>query len=144
MSELALEQDRQTAGSTGSITEQLKGIESVKIFFTDLNGRLKNLDINPKHILDVLNHGVGIDGSSIAGLATVDDSDRIMFPVLESLKILEFPKRRVAFFVGKLYNQSGERSECDPRAVLEAVLEKARNEFGVNFLVGPEHEFFSA
>jgi len=142
MSGLALEQERQTADSKESITAQLKDIGSVKVFFTDLNGRLKNLDINPTHVLDVLNHGIGIDGSSIPGLATVENSDRIMFPVIESLKILEFPKRRVAFFVGKLYNQSGERSECDPRAILEAVLEKAEKEFGVHFLVGPEHEFF--
>jgi glutamine synthetase len=128
--------------NTTHITEQLKDISLVKIFFTDLNGRLKNLDINPNSVLDVLNHGVGIDGSSIPGLATVDNSDRIMYPVLESLRILEFSNRKVAFFVGKLYNQSGERSECDPRAVLEAVLEKAEKDHGVRFLVGPEHEFF--
>jgi len=124
------------------ITEKLKDISLVKIFFTDLNGRLKNLNINPGSILDVLNHGVGIDGSSIPGLATVDNSDRVMFPVLESLRILEFSNRKVAFFVGKLYNQSGERSECDPRAVLESVLERAEKEYGVRFMVGPEHEFF--
>jgi glutamine synthetase len=140
MAELA-EADSQE-DSTGHITEKLKDIELVKIFFTDLNGRLKNLDINPNNILDILNHGVGIDGSSIPGLATIDNSDRIMYPVLDSLKILEFSNRKVAFFVGKLYNQSGERSECDPRAVLEAVLDKAEQEHGVRFVVGPEHEFF--
>lgn len=141
MSAQAMEQAGQP-NVTENITKQLQGVETVKIFFTDLNGRLKNLDVNPKHVTDVLNNGIGIDGSSIAGLATVDNSDRIMFPVLDSMKILEFPDRKVAFFVGKLYNQSGERSECDPRAVLEAVLEKAEKEFGVCFLVGPEHEFF--
>lgn len=124
------------------IAEQLQGIELVKIFFTDLNGRLKNLDVNPRKIADIFEHGVGLDGSSIPGLATVDDSDRIMFPVADSLKILDFSPRRVAFFVGKLYKQSGERSECDPRAVLETVLERAESEFGVRFIVGPEHEFF--
>ena len=128
--------------SPDQITEKLRDISLVKIFFTDLNGRLKNLDINPDSVLDVLNHGVGIDGSSIPGLATVDNSDRIMFPVLESLRILEFSNRKIAFFVGKLYNQSGERSECDPRAVLETILEKAEKEHGVRFMVGPEHEFF--
>ena len=124
------------------IAEQLKDIELVKIFFTDLNGRLKNLDVNPRHIPDIFAHGIGIDGSSIPGLATVENSDRIMFPVAESLKILDFAPRRVAFFVGKLYEQSGDRSDCDPRAVLERVLERAQSEFGVRFLVGPEHEFF--
>ena len=126
----------------GRLMEALQDVSMLKIFFTDLNGRLKNLDINPKQILHVLNHGVGIDGSSIPGLASVDNSDRIMYPVLESLRILAFAKRKVAFFVGKLYNQSGERSECDPRAVLENVLERAEKEFKVRFLVGPEHEFF--
>jgi glutamine synthetase len=140
MGELALAE--QEASSSKRVTEQLKDIELVKIFFTDLNGRLKNLDINPNNVMDILNHGIGIDGSSIPGLATVDNSDRIMFPVLESMRILEFSRRKVAFFVGKLCNQSGERSECDPRAVLEAVLEKAEREYGVRFIVGPEHEFF--
>nr|NIQ96783.1 glutamine synthetase [Desulfuromonadales bacterium]NIS42795.1 glutamine synthetase [Desulfuromonadales bacterium] len=120
----------------------MQGVESARIFFTDLNGRLKNLDINPNNLPDVLDHGIGIDGSSIPGLATVDNSDRIMFPVPENMRILDLAQRKVAFFVGKLYNQSGERAECDPRAVLEAVLEKAEREFGVLFLVGPEHEFF--
>jgi glutamine synthetase len=128
--------------SPDQLTEKLRDISLVKIFFTDLNGRLKNLDINPDSVLDILNHGVGIDGSSIPGLATVDNSDRIMFPVLESLRILEFSNRKIAFLVGKLYNQSGERSECDPRAVLETILEKAEKEHGVRFVVGPEHEFF--
>jgi glutamine synthetase len=137
----AMEQKQPTVDEE-KITAQLKDVESVKIFFTDLNGRLKNLDINPKHIHDVLNNGIGIDGSSISGLATVDNSDRIMFPVLESMRILTIAKRKVAFFVGKLYNQSGERSDCDPRAVLEAIIVKAEKDFGVRFLVGPEHEFF--
>ena len=142
MAQPALAPEPHQQDMVGNITEQLKDIKRVKIFFTDLNGRLKNLDVNPNNILDVISHGVGIDGSSIPGLATVDDSDRIMFPVVESLRILEFSNRKVAFFVGKLYNQSGERSECDPRAVLEAVLEKAEKEHGVHFKVGPEHEFF--
>ena len=61
MSELASEQDRRTSGSNVSITEQLKGIESVKIFFTDLNGRLKNLDVNPDNIF--LNNGFAYLGN---------------------------------------------------------------------------------
>ena len=129
-------------GDPGRIAEQLQDIELVKIFFTDLNGRLKNLDVNPRYITDILEHGIGIDGSSIPGLATVDNSDRIMFPVGDSLQILDFTPKRVAFFVGELYEQSGERSVCDPRAVLEKVLDRAESEFGVRFLVGPEHEFF--
>ena len=58
MGELALAE--QEASSSKRVTEQLKDIELVKIFFTDLNGRLKNLDINPNNVMDILNHGIGI------------------------------------------------------------------------------------
>ena len=66
--------------------KQLKEADITKLFFTDLNGRLKNLSINPDDIENIIENGIGIDGSSIAGIATVDNSDRVLKPVAESFK----------------------------------------------------------
>ncbi len=124
------------------IKEQLKEAYTTKLFFTDLNGRLKSLSVNPNDIESILNNGVGIDGSSIAGIATVDNSDRILKPVLESFRLVDFGNRKVGFFVGQIFNQDGSRSEVDPRYALERAVDKAAQEFELKFTMGPEHEFF--
>ena len=124
------------------IKEQLKEAYTTKLFFTDLNGRLKNLSINPDDIESILENGVGIDGSSIAGIATVDNSDRILKPVMESFRLVDFEDRKIGFFVGQIFNQDGSRSEVDPRYPLERAVEKATNDYQLKFMMGPEHEFF--
>ncbi len=124
------------------IKEQLKEAYTTKLFFTDLNGRLKNLSVNPNDIEQIIEHGVGIDGSSIAGIATVDNSDRLLKPVIESFRLVDFGDQKVGFFVGRIFNQDGSRSEVCPRYPLECAVEKAREEFQIKFLMGPEHEFF--
>ena len=124
------------------IKEKLKKVDSCKIFFTDLNGRHRTLPVNPQNIEGIIDGGVGFDGSSIAGIATIDDSDRLLFPLPESLRIIEFKDERLAFFMGKIKNAQGKRSKSDARAVLENVLAKAESEYGCKFLLGPEHEFF--
>lgn len=129
-------------GELPRIKEQLKEAYTTKLFFTDLNGRLKNLSVNPDDIEAILENGVGIDGSSIAGIATVDNSDRILKPVIESFRLVDFGDRKVGFFVGQIFNQDGSRSEVDPRYPLERAVEDAARDFQIKFMMGPEHEFF--
>jgi glutamine synthetase len=124
------------------IKEKLKQVDSTKIFFTDLNGRNRSLPVNPANIYSIMNKGIGFDGSSIAGISTVDDSDRLLLPVQESFRVVEFKDEKLGFFIGKIQNAQGERSKSDSRAVLENVVARAESEFGCRFFLGPEHEFF--
>jgi len=124
------------------IKEQLQEAFTTKIFFTDLNGRLKNLSVNPEDLEAIVRNGVGIDGSSIAGIATVDNSDRILKPVVESFRLVDFGDRKVGFFVGQIYDQGGARSSVDPRYVLERAVDRAAGDHQLKFIMGPEHEFF--
>ncbi|MCK4536541.1 MAG: glutamine synthetase [Desulfuromonadales bacterium] len=129
-------------GELLNVKEQLKEAYTTKLFFTDLNGRLKNLSVNPDDIESIIRNGVGIDGSSIAGIATVDNSDRILKPVVESFRLVDFGDRKVGFFVGQIFNQDGSRCEVDPRYPLERAVEQAAADHQIKFLMGPEHEFF--
>lgn len=124
------------------IAKTLEKTDLTKIFFTDLNGRIMNLPINPENIESIIANGIGFDGSSVAGFATVDSSDRLLFPNPDSFRIVEFINEKLGFFIGHVYNDLNLRAQVDPRAVLEAVLEKAATEYGFTFLIGPEHEFF--
>jgi len=124
------------------IKEQLQQADTSKIFFTDLNGRLKSLSINPQDIEIINKKGVGVDGSSIPGIATVDNSDRILKPVMESFRLVDFGDRKVGFFVAQLFDQDGSRTAVDPRYALERAVAKGAMEYQLQFTLGPEHEFF--
>lgn len=131
-----------SALSSVDLSDRYKDVEFIKIFFTDLNGRLRALTVNPELMEGIVQKGVGFDGSSIAGITTVDDSDRLLFPIPESFRTLQFSTEQVGFCIAKILNLLGGRSQSDPRGVLERVLERAEEEYGVTFQVAPEHEFF--
>ncbi len=122
--------------------EMLRQADATKIFFTDLHGRIMSLPVNPENMESICETGIGFDGSSIPGFAAVEKSDRILKPVKESFRLVQFADEKVGFFVGDVYNEEGLRALADPRALLENVLAKAKEEFGYTFTVGPEHEFF--
>ena len=118
-------------------------INYTKIFFTDLNGRVMSLSVNYENMDKIFENGVGFDGSSIAGYATVEQSDRLLYPVPDSFHKVYFGENeKVGFFIGNIKDEHGHRAQADPRAVLEKVLNEAKEEFGYKFITGPEHEFF--
>ncbi len=127
---------------TEQFQKRMKDADTTQIFFTDLNGRVMSITVNPENIEAITESGIGFDGSSIAGYATVEKSDRILFPVAKSFRNLRFSGQTVGFFIGNVFNEEGKRALADPRAILEKVLLKAETEFGFRFLAGPEHEFF--
>ena len=128
--------------SIGEIKQKLKETDSTKIFFTDLRGRLMSLPVNGEHIESIVKDGIGFDGSSIAGMASVDKSDKLLFPAIESFKTVELNDEKLGFFIGRIYDERDVRAKADPRVVLEDVLIEAETEYGFKFIVGPEHEFF--
>lgn len=136
--------DQQAAGKRRNMDTSFAALnmESSKIFFCDLNGRLMSLSVNSEQMEQSAKNGVGFDGSSIAGFASVENSDRLLLPVMESIRNIKFRDETTDFFIGKVCNEHGERAEIDARAILEQVLEKAKTKHNVRFMVGPEHEFF--
>jgi len=124
------------------IQKELETVDTTKIFFVDFNGRIMNLPVNPDNIESILENGIGFDGSSIAGYGTVDSSDRLLFPDPDSFKVLKFSDENVGFIIASVYNEKDKPSQTDPRAILKRTLADAEREFGLQFLVGPEHEFF--
>ncbi|MCP4116333.1 MAG: glutamine synthetase [Desulfobacteraceae bacterium] len=124
------------------LESHLKDVDCTKLFFTDLNGRLMNLSVNKHKIKDIFGNGVGFDGSSIAGFANVEHSDRILMPKLETLRNIPFSDETVGFFIANVLNEEGEPAGVDPRNILQDMVKAAREEFGFSFFVGPEHEFF--
>jgi glutamine synthetase len=115
-------------------------VQFVQLWFTDLLGNLKSIEI-PASAADVaLVEGIGFDGSSIHGFARIDESDMVARPDAETFAILPWD-RSVARVICNVVRPGGEPYEGDPRWVMKRALERAASlDLAMN--VGPELEFF--
>lgn len=125
-----------------TVKEQIGKVDHTQIFFTDLNGALMTLQANLDDLESALDEGIGFDSSSVAGLGTVDDSDKLLVPVPESFRVLNLQDEKIGFFIGRIHAKRGQRSDYDARSILEEAIFEAEADYGVRFLTGPEHEFF--
>ena len=108
-----------------------KGITWVRLLVIDIEGHPKFMII-PRSFLAEAGAGIGIDGSSIPGFTTVNESDLIAKPDVEHPFFLE---DEVVLFCDVEY-KDGRQFEGDPRGILRKVLT------GNTFYVKPELEFF--
>lgn len=115
----------------------------VRLQFVDILGMPKNIVIPSSRVEEALEEGIPFDGSSIAGYATIEESDIIAKPDPSSFVILpeEIERRKTAKLNCDIYEPNGKRFPGDTKYVLERVMEKAR-EKGYIYNVGPECEFF--
>jgi len=103
----------------------------------------KNIVIPPDRLGEALDKGIPFDGSSIAGYATIEESDKIAKPDSKSFVIIpqEIEKRKTAKLNCDIYEPNGRRFLGDTKYVLERVVNKAKK-LGYVYNTGPECEFF--
>ena len=118
-------------------------IEFIRMQFTDIFGRLKNVAITASQIEKAVNNEIMIDGSSIEGFVRINESDMYLYPDLDSFAILPWRPQtgRVARLICDVHLPDGSPFKGDPRSTLKKVLAKAADK-GYSFNVGPECEFF--
>lgn len=118
-------------------------VEFIRLQFTDMFGRFKNVTITVNQLEKALNNKCMFDGSLIDGFARIEQSDMYLYPDLDTFTI--FPWRpqqgKVARFICDVYRPDGTPFEGDPRYILKNVLQEAED-MGYSFEVGPECEFF--
>jgi len=115
----------------------------VRLQFVDILGIPKNIVIPVSRLEEALEYGIPFDASSIAGYATIEESDKIAMPNPKSFMILPecIEKRKTAKINCDIYEPNGKRFIGDTKYVLEKIVEKAR-EMGFIYNTGPECEFF--
>ncbi len=118
-------------------------VEFIRMQFTDIFGRLKNVAITASQIEKAVNNEIMIDGSSIEGFVRINESDMYLHPDLDSYAVLPWRPQhgKVARLICDVYLPDGTPFAGDPRSTLRKVLAKAE-EKGYSFNVGPECEFF--
>jgi len=120
-----------------------EGVKFLQLQFMDLPGRLKTITLPIEQSKRALETGWAFDGSSVAGYATIEESDFIALPDLTTFLIEPWSdgELRSARFICDVMTHSGEPFAGDPRMVLRRMLAKAA-ERGFRFNTGPEFEFF--
>ncbi len=120
-----------------------EGIKFIEMQFMDILGRVKSVSIPAKQLEKAIDDGVLFDGSSIAGYATIDESDMRAYPDLNAFHIFPWSGERTktAGLICNIHDSTGNRFDGDPRYVLERAMKDAEK-MGFRFNTGPEFEFF--
>lgn len=116
------------------------GLEFVQLFFTDVEGVFKHLELPITQIEKVLNNEIMFDGSSINGFTKIEASDMMLFPDFNTWKV--DTDEKVGLFICDIYYPDGTPFEGDPRNVLRRAINHATVQGFSSFNVGPEPEFF--
>jgi len=118
-------------------------VQFVRLQFVDILGMPKNIVIPPGRLEEALDYGIPFDASSIAGYATIEESDKIAKPDPASFVILpeSVEQRKTAKLNCDIFEPNGKRFEGDVKYVLEKMVKKAL-QLGYIYNTGPECEFF--
>jgi glutamine synthetase len=124
-------------------TVEERGVRFVRLWFTDVLGFLKDVEITPAELDVALEEGLTFDGSAIEGYSRVQESDMLLMPDANTFEIVPWhgEDALTARIFCDVHRISNEPFEGDPRYVLKRNLERAR-EKGFTFYAGPEMEFF--
>ena len=125
-------------------TIESEKVKFIEMQFCDILGVVKTVSIPASQAEKAIDDGVYIDGSSIMGYTTIDESDMRTVPILDSFQIYPWTSDtpyKTARFMCQVYDHHGNRFAGDPRYVLERMIEKAES-MGYSYNVGPEFEFF--
>ncbi len=120
-----------------------KGVEFIRLWFTDILGTLKSFAITIEELEGALNEGMGFDGSSITGYQDIQESDMVAMPDPATFTLLPWrpSDKKVAKMFCDVLTPDGDPYVGDPRYILKRQLKKAA-EKGYTFYVGPELEYF--
>ena len=119
------------------------GVKYIRLWFTDILGRLKGMTITLSEIENVLDDGQGFDGSSVEGFVRIEESDLMAWPDLDTFCIFpwDLGGEKVAMMFCDIKNPDGTPYDGDPRYCLKRNL-KVASDKGLTFYTGPELEYF--
>jgi len=120
-----------------------ENVKHIQLWFTDILGNLKMVEIPDRQLHNVIESGAAFDGSSISGYAEIEESDIVAMPDWDTFKVLPWAQgsERTGFVFCDVLDRNYTAFEGDPRWVLRRQLERARK-MGLDFYVGPELEYF--
>ncbi|MCR4940257.1 MAG: glutamine synthetase family protein [Treponemataceae bacterium] len=119
-------------------------VKFVRLAFFDLKGVQKNISIMAGQLENAFRNGVSFDASAIYGFEKAEKSDLFLFPDPATLSVL--PWRPTAGKVVRMFctikYPDGREYEKDCRTLLRNTVKRAKDEYGIDFRIGTEIEFY--
>ena len=114
-------------------------IKFIRLWFTDVVGRLKSFAITRDELDGAMADGMGFDRSSVIGFNAIEESDMIAMPDPTDLQgaALAAGERNVARMICDVRTPDGDPYEADSRHVLRGALERMRSLGFDSFKIGP-------
>ena len=119
-------------------------ITSIRLWFTDILGFLKTVEITQHELEGAFEEGMGFDGSSIHGYQRIQESDMVAVPIAETAQFIPFqigPSRCIRM-VAEVRNTDGSPYSGDPRNILKRQLDRLAAHNFSHMNIGPEAEYF--
>ena len=85
---MAIAPERTTGAGDVLAQVEERGVEFIRLWFTDVVGRLKSFAITRSELEGALEHGMGFDGSSVTGFNAIEESDMIAMPDPATFRVL--------------------------------------------------------
>ncbi len=124
-------------------TVEDRDVRFIRLWFSDVLGRLKSVAIVPAELEGAFGEGIGFDGSAVEGFSRIFEADMVLKPDPSTFSLL--PWRGEVEPTGRMIcdidSPDGGPAAADPRNVLKRTMEKA-SKAGFTYYVHPEIEFY--
>ena len=119
-------------------------VKFIRLWFTDILGHVKSFAITDSELENALENGMGFDGSSITGYQSIEESDMIALPDVNTFQILPWrpQEKKVARMICDILTPDRTPYAGDPRYVLKRALERMKKMGFDHCYLGPELEYF--
>ena len=120
-----------------------EGVEFIRLQFTDIFGKLKNIAVTPGQMEKVFANRYSFYGSAVFANRYDYDDKLYLYPDIETFNILPWrPQQgKVAKIICDVCLPNGEMFKCSSRHILADAVEKASQK-GYTMIADPECEFF--
>ena len=118
-------------------------VKFIRLAFTDLFGRLRNIAILPDQLAPAMESGVAIDATAVPGCAAAPGGSLLLCPDPDTLCILPWRPQsgRVCRLLCDLVTPQGDSFFMDSRALLRTAARHAK-EAGLEVRIGTDCEFY--
>ena len=103
-----------------SIDDNSNNIEFIQIRYTDVIGKFlaKYFQTDKSHIYELFRTGISLDGSSVKGFSTIDESDMLLLPDRTTERKISLSNNKITTVIADIYRGLNQgRSSRDPRYV---------------------------
>ena len=87
------------------VVEDSNAIEFIQIRYTDVIGKFlaKYFQTDKTHIYELFRTGIGLDGSSVKGFSTIDESDMLLLPDRTTERKIDLSTNKITTVIADVY-----------------------------------------